>query len=124
MQVSTELFDYAKGDLNIRIRHLVRCFRPKNWQIRVSEQTNLLEDGSLIPVDVLVREFVVTEMHNGNKGHLNASIGRGNTGQHPRHFLAMSEAENHLIHDLSSPTVREIGVRIVSGGTRGMKSRE
>ena len=78
----------------------MRRLGSKNWQIRVSESANLLEDGSLIPIDVLMFELVTAEMHNGNERYFNPPIGRRYAGQHPRHFLAMSEAENHLIDNL------------------------
>jgi hypothetical protein len=63
----------------------------KTGRLEVLKQIDLLGDGSLIPIDMLVCELVATEMDNSNERHLNPPIGRSDAGQHPAGLLAKSE---------------------------------
>ena len=53
-----------------------------------------------VPIDVLVGEFAVAETNNRDQRHFDAAIGGRNSGQHPGHFLRVSEGEDHFINEL------------------------
>src|SRR4029077_20265700 len=86
--------------VELRIDHFAGDFCPKNRQHWLCEEPDLLENRSLVPIDVLVRELALSESHDGNQRNFNAAIGGRNAGQHPRNFLCVREREDHLINKL------------------------
>ena len=76
------------------------AFHTNDGQRRVVQKPELFQDGCLVPIDVLVGEFAVAETNNRDQRHFDAAIGGRNSGQHPGHFLRVSEGEDHFINEL------------------------
>src|SRR5215469_17157487 len=85
--------------VELRIDHFSRTFSTEDGQIGGFDEADLLEDGGLIPIDVLVRELAITKLYDGDQRHFDVAIGRGDSRQHPRHFLRVREREDHLVHN-------------------------
>src|SRR5262245_20932804 len=62
------------------IRHLSRFRHSGHRQVARIKQADLHKNGSLIPVDMLMRELAVTELHDCDKRHLDLAAG----GRHAR----------------------------------------
>jgi hypothetical protein len=73
---------------------------------------------------VFVRQFAVAEAHDGNQWDFNPRWVGGIPGS--IQGISCVWVKEKIISSTSwfSPTVREIGVSVVSGGMLGMKSRE
>ena len=69
-------------------------------QSRVRKESDLFEYGSLIPVDMLVRELAFSKLDDGNERYLYASIRGRDARQHPGHLLRVCEREDHLVNKL------------------------
>src|SRR5262249_27055299 len=57
------------------IRHLSRFRHSSHRQVAGIKQADLHKNGSLIPVDMLMRELAVTELHDCDKRHLDLAAG-------------------------------------------------
>jgi hypothetical protein len=82
------------------VQDFAGAFHTNDGQRRVVQKPELFQDGGLVPIDVLVGEFAVAETNNRDQRHFDAAIGRRNSGQHPGHFLRVSEGEDHFINEL------------------------
>ena len=67
------------------------------------EKTQLNEHTGLIPVDVLMHEFVALKLHYGDRRNLNSAPGRFDAGQHPVHLAGVSEANDEFVDDGTLP---------------------
>jgi hypothetical protein len=86
--------------VELRIDHLAGGFCPKNRYHWVYEEPDLLENRSLVPIDVLMRELAPSESHDGDQRNFDPAIGGRNARQHPRNLLCVCEREDHLINKL------------------------
>src|SRR6185312_1920107 len=64
------------------------------------EQADLHQHRCLIPVDVLMRDLVSDESHDGDQRNLDLPAGRRNARQQPVDLGGVREAEDHLVDDL------------------------
>jgi hypothetical protein len=97
---SRKAVERSPSVVELRIDHFAGGFCPKNRQHWLREEPDLLENRSLVPIDVLVRELALSESHDGNQRNFNAAIGGRNARQHPRNLLCVREREDHLIDKL------------------------
>src|SRR2546430_867540 len=83
-----------------RIEGLAGTVNAGNWQGASIEQPELNQDGSLVPVNVLVGQFAFSEPNDRHQWHFN-SLSRGsNAWQHPVHPDGMREFKYHFIYQL------------------------
>ena len=71
--------------------NFVGSFHSEDRERRIGEKTDLLQNGSLIPINMLMGEFTVAELYDHHERYFHGPVGGGNTGQHPRHFLGVGE---------------------------------
>jgi hypothetical protein len=85
-----------------RVQHVRRDFAAANRK-RSIEEADLDENRSLVPVQVLVRDLVAFEAHDGDERDLDAFSGWRDAGQKPVHADRVSEAHNQFVDDLALP---------------------
>jgi hypothetical protein len=74
---------------------------------------------------MLVRELAVTESHNRDQRDFHLAMGRSTMPGSIQGISCVWVKEKIISStSWSSPTVREMGVSLVSGGMLGIKSRE
>jgi hypothetical protein len=62
-----------------------------------SMSPGLEHDRPHVPVEVLVRDLALVELHDHHHRHLDAPVRRRHPGQDPVHTNGVGEAEHHLI---------------------------
>ena len=114
--------EYALVEL--RIHHFAGGLGSENRQCRIREKPDLLEYAGLVPVDMLMRELTFAELHNRNQRHLNTAMGGATPGS--IQGISCVWVKEKIISSTSwfSPTVRDTGVSVVSGGILGIKCSE
>src|ERR1051325_11017858 len=80
------------GACHTRYRQLLRI-----------EQPELDEHRGLVPINMLVIQLAVPEAHDYDQGDFDSPTSRRDTGQHPIHFDAVGEFDDHLIDKLVGP---------------------
>jgi hypothetical protein len=80
------------------VRHLSGFRHARHRQVVGIQPADLHKNGSLIPVGVLMHQLAVTELHDGDKRHLDLAAGGRHAWQHPVDLGGVREAEQHLIH--------------------------
>src|SRR5713101_7488665 len=83
-----------------RIESFVRAFNTGNGKILGVEQPELNQDRRLVPINVFVGQFAITESNNRDERDLDALSRWSNAGQHPVHADGMRELKNHFVHEL------------------------
>jgi len=86
-----------------RVEHLARAVGAADREPLWVDQPQLCEDRGLIPVDVLMGELAVAEMHDDDQRHLDPSAGRCYPRQHPVDLDSVGEFEDHLVNELIGP---------------------
>src|SRR5262249_54598058 len=81
-----------------RINHFLCALGSGYRESRRVNQTELREHRRLIPVDVLVREFVAAKIHDHDEWNSDALARRRDAWQHPVHFDRVGEFKDHLVH--------------------------
>src|SRR5205809_296073 len=82
------------------IEGLARTVNAGDRQGARIEQPKLNQDGSLVPVNVLVGQFAFSESNDRHQGHFNSLSRRSNAWQHPVHPDGMREFKYHFIYQL------------------------
>ncbi len=81
------------------VDHLARGFRTGDRQAGRIEQADLNEDGSLVPVDMLMNQLVAFELDDADGWDLDYPSGRWHTGQKPVYLRSMSKVHDEFIHN-------------------------
>src|SRR5437764_8201631 len=84
----------------IGIEGLARTVNAGDRQGASIEQPELNQDGSLIPVNVLVGQFAFSEPNDRHQWHFNPLSRGSNAWQHPVHPDSMRELKYHFIYQL------------------------
>src|ERR1700758_1560057 len=79
------------------VKHFARGRGPSDGKAVGIEQTELNEHTGLVPVDVLMHEFVFLELHNRHCRNLHCASGGLNAWQHPVHPSGVCETDDELV---------------------------
>ncbi len=63
------------------------------------EQADLNEDGSLVPVDMLMDQLIAFEFDDSHSRNLDRSAGRSHSRKQPVHLRGLCEVHDEFIHD-------------------------
>src|SRR5438094_10144279 len=81
------------------VQYLLCTFNASDWKYFSVDETHLGQNQSLIPVDMLMRQFAIAEMHNHHQRNLDVLSRRRNSGQHPVHLNGVCELKHHLVYN-------------------------
>ncbi len=76
----------------------------------VCEEADLFEDGGLVPVDVFVGKFTVTEAYDGYERDFDVAVGGFDVGEEPGHLDGVGEGDDHLVDEgVFADGARDVG---------------